>query len=75
MAITDEGAVVEPTEGGDQQTIAADTVVIAIGFRPRPTHAEDYKGLGAEVYEIGDCRKVANILTAIWDGYEVAHTL
>ena len=75
VAITDEGAVVEPTEGGDQRTIAADTVVIAIGFRPRPTHAEDYKGLGAEVYEIGDCRKVANILTAIWDGYEVAHTL
>ena len=27
------------------------------------------------VYEVGDGRQVGNIMTSIWDAYEVAHTL
>ena len=73
-AVTDEGAVVT-AEDGSQTVLPADSVVIAVGFRPNPSLREEFQGLGAAVYEIGDERRVGNILTAIWDAYEVAHTL
>ena len=57
------------------KTIPADTVIIAVGFRPTPSIAQELKGLGAQVFEIGDQRQVGNILTSIWDAYEVARTL
>ena len=72
-AVTDEGAVVEGPEGS--LTLPADTVIIAVGFRPAPSIAEQVKGLGAQVFEIGDQKQVGNILTCIWDAYEVARTL
>jgi 2-enoate reductase len=49
--------------------------VIAVGFRPNPSLAPSLHGHGYEVFEIGDERRVGNILTAIWDAYEVAHTI
>lgn len=73
VAVTDGGAVVEGPEG--TKTLEADTVVIAVGFRPVPSIAEALRGIGAEVFEIGDQRSVGNILTSVWDAYEVAHTL
>lgn len=72
-AVTDEGAVVEGPDG--EKVLPADSVIIAVGFRPNPSMAPDLRGEGFEVYEISDERHVANILTAIWDGYEVAHTI
>ena len=71
--ITDEGAVVEGAD--DERTLPADTVVIAVGFRPNPSMAPDLRGHGYEVHEIGDERRVGNILTSIWDAYEVARTI
>lgn len=73
-AVTDEGAVVEDGDG-TRETLPADSVVIAVGFRPQPSMAGELKGRGYEVYEVGDGRQVGNILTSIWDAYEVAHTL
>ncbi len=72
-AVEDVGAVVEGPDG--RQTLPADTVIIAVGFRPNPSMAPDLRGCGYEVHEIGDERHVGNILTSIWDAYEVAHTL
>ncbi len=37
--------------------------------------AEELRGRGYGVYEVGDGRQVGNIMTSIWDAYEVAHTL
>lgn len=73
-AVTDDGAVVEAADG-TRSTIPADSVVIAVGFRPNPSMRQEFTGTGAAIYEIGDERKVGNILTSIWDAYEVAHTL
>ena len=72
-AVTDEGAVVEGADG--EKTLPADTVIMAVGFKPNPSLAGDYVGKGCEVYRIGDERKVGNILTAVWDAYEVAHNI
>lgn len=74
-AVSDEGAVIEDAQTGARDTLPADSVVIAVGFRPQPSMASELMGRGYEVYEIGDGRQVGNILTAIWDAYEVAHTL
>jgi 2-enoate reductase len=72
-AVTDEGAVVDGPDG--RRTLPADTVIIAVGFKPNPSMAPDLRGHGYEVTEIGDERSVGNILTAIWDAYEVARTV
>ena len=72
--ITDEGAIVELSDG-TEKTIEADTVVISIGYRPVPSMASKLEGCGAEIYEIGDGKKVGNVLTSIKDAFEVAHNL
>lgn len=71
QAITSEGAVVLKADG-TQETIPAETVVMAIGYRPLPSMAEQLAGCGAAVYEIGDGNRVGNVLTCIQDAYEVA---
>jgi len=53
----------------------ADTVVIAVGFRPEQSMRDNLSEFGAIVYEIGDQRSVATILNAIWDGFEVANNI
>ncbi|MDO5297146.1 MAG: FAD-dependent oxidoreductase [bacterium] len=69
--ITPEGAVVLKADGS-RENIPADTVVMAIGYRPLPSMAEQLAGCGAAVYEIGDGNRVGNVLTCIQDAYEVA---
>ena len=72
--VNDEGAVVT-LPGGEVQTIQADTVIMSVGFRPLPSMREQLKGIGAEIYEVGDGNKVGSIMTSIWQAYEVAHAI
>lgn len=75
-AITDEGVVVAST--GEEKTLSeieADNVVVAIGFRPIPSMMKDLRGSGIEVYETGDGSQVGNIMTSIWDAYEVTRSI
>ncbi|MDO4807741.1 MAG: FAD-dependent oxidoreductase [Coriobacteriales bacterium] len=74
-AITNDGAVVEDAATGQRRTLAADTVVLSLGFRPAPSRVADYAAPGVEVFQIGDGRQVGNIMTAIWEAYEVARSL
>jgi 2-enoate reductase len=60
---------------GERRTIAADTVVLALGFRPAEGHAEAFAAPGVDVYEVGDGRQVGNIMCAIWEAFEVARSL
>ena len=73
--INDDGVVVKPAGSDHEQTIAADDVVIAVGFRPLPSFAREVEGCGAEIYEVGDGKQVANILNAVWDAFEVAKNI
>lgn len=76
VAINDDGAVVESTsEPGKTVTVNADTVVMAIGFKPRKSLSEDFLGSGIEVHTIGDANRVGSVMTSIWDAYEVARDL
>jgi len=56
-------------------TLPADTVVIAVGFKPDQELYQSLKGKIPELYLIGDSRKPQNIMYAIWDAYEVARNV
>lgn len=67
---TEKGALVDVN--GNSQEIAADSVVLAVGYSSINSLYEELKNEISEVHLIGDARKVANIMHAIWDAYEVA---
>lgn len=52
--------------------IAADTVVLAAGFVPKPQLAKLTDGIKAEVYRVGDCRNAGKIYDAIHSAAFVA---
>ena len=60
---------------GQKKELEADTFVIAVGFRPAPSIAQELSDCGAAVYEIGDQQQVSTILHAVWDGYEVGNNI
>ena len=74
LSAVEDGKVVLESEG-QKKVLDADTVVIAVGFRPAPSMAQELQGCGAVVYEIGDGQKVSTILHAVWDGYEVGNNI
>ena len=74
LSAVEDGRVILES-GGQKKAFDADSVVIAIGFRPVPSMAQELQGCGAAVYEIGDGQKVSTILHAVWDGYEIGNNI
>ena len=58
-----------------QETLPADGVILAAGFRPRPSLSAELTGSGIEVYQVGDGCKVGSVMTAIATAYTVARAL
>lgn len=56
-------------------TVAADTVVLAIGTRSVNGLADDCRALGIECLPIGDAKRIGDALYAIRDGAEVGRLL
>lgn len=66
------------TEGGDdaQNTeLACDSVILAVGYREENALYEELKFAVPEIYLLGDARRVANIMYAVWDAFEVANSI
>ncbi|MDD3217543.1 MAG: FAD-dependent oxidoreductase [Lachnospiraceae bacterium] len=74
VEIKADGIVVESEKGGREE-LKGDTIISALGFRPNVSMKEALSDCGAQVFEIGDARRPANILQAVADGYEVANTI
>ncbi len=72
--ITDNG-VIAGNQDGARQTIKADTVVLALGLKPRTKLLETLKGKVSELHAIGDCAEVRKIGDAVREGFFVAHAL
>lgn len=70
LEIKDKSIVIATPSG--QQELSADTVVIAIGFRPRTEIFEALKESGKCVYNIGDSVNVGKIMDAIHTAYRLA---
>lgn len=73
LEIGNEGAVV--MRDRHRQTLAADTIIIAAGFKPDDKLFRSLSGRIPELYLIGDARDATNIMNAIWDAYEVGRSI
>ena len=61
------------TKDGETTHIDADSVILCIGYRSENSLYEPLQDKVAEIYQIGDANRVANIMYAIWDAFEVAN--
>ena len=69
---TENGLIIRDLDTGAEETIPADTVILAVGFTP---DRELYNAMQEcdEVYAIGDCKEFHNVQSAVWDAFEVAN--
>lgn len=66
-----DGVVIQGKDGQPVK-IDADSVVMATGFRPQAALAEGYEALGMDVYVVGDCNRVGNVMSATESAYSAA---
>ncbi len=57
------------------ESIPADSAIVAIGYNSERLLYDQLSGEIAEIYLLGDARKVQNVMYAIWDAYEVARNI
>ena len=73
-SITDKGAVVQDKEGNKKE-IEADDVIIAIGFRARPSICSELNGCKIETFDIVAGNGIGSITTQISAAYEITRRL
>lgn len=69
-SIGDKGVVYE--QGKEQKTLAAESVVLALGAKPNVEIEEELKSGGFEYVKIGDVRAPRSILDAVHEGFLAA---
>ncbi len=72
--IVDQGLIIQ-TRDGVEQTIEADTIVIAAGSNPNKELASSLQGKVPEVYSIGDCVRPGLIYDALEDAARIGRTI
>lgn len=68
VAITENGVICE-TPTGEEVLIEGKTVICALGQKPRRDVVEQLADAAPIVMTIGDCAKVSNITTAVYQGH------
>ena len=63
-AITEEGVTVKHKDG-TTETVAADSVILSVGYNPAPV-------ISRGVHLVGDAKSVGNLRTVIWGAWNVA---
>lgn len=66
------GKIFVKTPQGEQQ-LDCDTVILSVGFREDCGVFDAWENSAREIYLLGDAKKVANIMYAVWDAFEVAN--
>jgi 2-enoate reductase len=61
------------TTTDNKVTINCDSVILAVGYDPDRSLYEEIRFHIPNTYLLGDARRVANIMYAIWDAFEVAN--
>jgi NADPH-dependent 2,4-dienoyl-CoA reductase/sulfur reductase-like enzyme len=70
-----DGVKVVERESGEERTLEAETIVLALGASPERSLLDDIKRQEIEYYTIGDCRRPKNIRQAIYEGALVGRQL
>lgn len=60
---------------GALHTVPADTVLLAVGMRPRSRQAETFRPCAEEFRKFGDCVKVGNVKTVTRAAFDAAMTI
>ncbi len=71
----EEGVVKVNTAEGKQETIPADTVIIAVGYKSNDHLHKALKGKAPEIYCIGNSSEPRRILEATSEGYRTGLAL
>ena len=71
--VTAQGVAAQGPAGREE--LAADHVVLAVGFTPRSSLAGELAEQGVAVYQVGDGGKVGSVMTAIGTAYTVGRQL
>ncbi|MCK5181761.1 MAG: FAD-dependent oxidoreductase, partial [Dehalococcoidia bacterium] len=71
----EEGVVKVNTAEGKQETIPADTVIIAVGYKANDHLHKALKGKAPEIYCIGNSSEPRRILEATSEGYRTGLAL
>jgi thioredoxin reductase len=66
--LSDNGVKVIERDSGEERTLEAETIVLALGAKPERSLIEDMKKEEVKFYPIGDCRQPNNIRQAIYEG-------
>lgn len=66
------GKIFVKTPQGERQ-LDCDTVILSVGFREDRSVFDAWENSAREIYLLGDAKKVANIMYAVWDAFEVAN--
>jgi len=61
--------------GDKEELVEADSAVVAIGYVSQKSLYDEIKFDVPEIHLLGDANKVANIMYAVWDAYEVARNI
>jgi len=72
MKEIDDNHVVYTDSQGNDVTLLADTVVLAMGSRPEASLAKKLEQVGVDVRLVGDANKCGRIGNAIEDGFKLA---
>ncbi len=75
--ITDEGARIRSGRTGEERLLPADTVLMAVGMKPRRAEALGFAHLCPETsfHIIGDAVKSGEIRDAVFQAFEVCRTI
>ena len=68
----ENGKLLVKTPQGERQ-LDCDTVILSVGFREDRGVFDAWETSAREIYLLGDAKKVANIMYAVWDAFEVAN--
>jgi 2-enoate reductase len=74
IEVLDDGVVVD-NNSLSKDTLQANSLVVAVGLQPMQELYQMLKREVVDLYIIGDARKAWNIMSAIWDAYEVARSI
>lgn len=73
ISIQPDSVTLERVEDGGRVTVEADSVVLALGVRPRSDVVKAFQTAFDRVVAVGDARQGGRIATAVRQGYEAAY--
>lgn len=71
--VTNEGVVIK--QENKELTIAGESIILAVGYNSEKELYDGLKFNDKETYLLGDAKQVQNIMSAIWDAFEVARNI